>query len=91
MSDESESDSVPAPSAEDVREALLRRAEAYCRAAGISLTDLGKTIANDKDLFHRIRKGANFTIGKYAKAMAYLEENWPTGTSAEEQRVTPAG
>lgn len=47
------------------------------------MTDLGKTIANDKDLFHRIRNGKNFTLKKYETVMDYLERNWPAGAPAE--------
>lgn len=65
------------PTEAEVRDALLRRATAYCELVGTSLTKLGAQIKKDKDLFHRIRKGGNFTIGQYTDLMTWLTENWP--------------
>ena len=71
------------PDAEDLRRALLTRADEYSRAARISLSDLGKKIVNQKGFFSRIGRGDNFTVETYARVMKWFDENPPPASGVE--------
>jgi hypothetical protein len=61
------------PCADDLRLALLKRAEALSVVSGISLTKLAKAAVGDGGFFGSIRSGANFEMRTYERAMAWLE------------------
>lgn len=62
---------------------MLRRADDYSRAAGISLSELGKKIVNQKGFFSRIGRDHNFTIDTYKRVMAWFDENPPPTNTLE--------
>jgi hypothetical protein len=65
------------PTANDLRVALLQRAETFCALTGTSLSAIGRTAVNDGSLLFEIQKGRNFTVGTYTTVMGWLDANWP--------------
>lgn len=74
------------PSEAAIRESLLKRADAFNEATGMSRTDIGRAAVSDPAFLHQVAKGRNFTVGTYSKAMDWLDQNWPA-KPAEAERV----
>jgi hypothetical protein len=65
------------PDEQDIRAALVRRAEEFSRKTGISKTEIGKRAVNDGAFIGQVAEGRNFTIRLYCRLMHWLDENWP--------------
>lgn len=62
---------------------LLRLAEAYARATGVSLATVSRYVTNDNDTLGRLKEKpeASITLRKYDDAIKwfYNDKNWPAG------------
>jgi len=66
-----------APTEQEIRLGLIRRAEEFSRHTGISKSEIGKRAVNDPAVLRRISEGRNFTINLYRRLMQWLDSNWP--------------
>lgn len=63
-----------------LRDDFLARVDAFCSAAGIAETTLGKKAVGDATLVPRVRSGArSLTERMYRRFMLWTEDNWPAG------------
>lgn len=60
--------------ADQVRDALLQRIDAYIAKTGRSDSTVGKAAVNDDKFVARIRAGGNFTVKMYQRVMDWLDE-----------------
>lgn len=60
-------------SAESIRRTMLDRAVRFGARVEKSLTSLGLEIKNDKDFFHRIKRGGNFTVETFDEVMRFID------------------
>jgi hypothetical protein len=67
-----------APTADDIRQKLLDRADAFARKHEISLSRIGLEALRDSKFLSEVRAGRNFTIGSYQAVMDWID--------AEEER-----
>jgi hypothetical protein len=74
------------PGEQEIRDALVRRAEEFSRQTGISKTEIGKRAVNDGAFIGQVAEGRNFTIKLYRRLMDWLDKNWP---EPEARRATP--
>lgn len=65
------------PTDEEIRAALIRRAEEFSRLTGIPKTEIGKLAVNDAAVLGQIAEGRNFTINLYRRLMDWLDTEWP--------------
>jgi hypothetical protein len=72
------------PTEQEIRDALVRRADEFSRQTGMSKSEIGKLALNDGAFLNQVRKGRNFTIMVYRRLMDWLDANWP---DREEQRL----
>lgn len=56
---------------------LHQCAAVYAQAAKVSMTTVGKRVANDGHFFVRLKNGAGFTVRTYDRAMLWFSRNWP--------------
>lgn len=70
------------PTSEQVRQALLRRANDYARLTGLKLGTVSDRCAGDGKFLLQIERGENFTVDRYQRAMDWLESNWPAERAA---------
>jgi len=69
--------SVAFPSEQEIRDALVRRAETFTRLTGISRSEIGKRAINDGAFISQVGEGRNFTVGSYQRVMNWLDAHWP--------------
>jgi hypothetical protein len=83
--------SILFPREQEIREALVRRAEEFSRQTGISKTEIGKRAVNDGAFLGQVAEGRNFTIKLYRRLMDWLDANWPEPEMrrAKAKRGTP--
>jgi hypothetical protein len=72
------------PTEQEIRDALLRRADEFSRQTGMSKSEIGKRALNDGAFLGQVSKGRNFTIELYRRLMDWLDANWP---DREERRL----
>lgn len=74
-------DHLPAEDLEPVaRENILRLAEAYARAKGISLRSVSKYAYGEGDFLEQVRAGKrSFTLRKYDEMRRWFARNRPKG------------
>jgi hypothetical protein len=65
------------PKEQDIRTALIQRAEEFSRQTGMSKTEIGKLAVNDGAFLAQVADGRNFTIKLYQRVMDWLDKNWP--------------
>lgn len=65
---------------DEIRSALVKRAEAYAQKHGVSLSRIGLAAVNDTKFLHRVKNGENFNIGTYHRVVEWLSANEPRGT-----------
>jgi hypothetical protein len=71
------------PTSEDLRKALLDRANEYAEltktASGkkFSLSTVSDRCAGDGKFLPEMAAGGNFTVDRYTKAMAWFDAHWP--------------
>lgn len=64
----------------ELRQNLLRLAEAFAQAAGIGLPTLAQRSAGDWRFFDRLRDDEKtFTARKYDEVVEWFSSNWPDG------------
>jgi hypothetical protein len=65
---------------DELRQNLLRCAEAYAQARGIGLPTLARMSAGDWRFFDRLRDDEKtFTARKYDEVVDWFSRNWPDG------------
>ncbi len=69
--------SISFPNEQEIRDALIRRAEEFSRQTGMSKTEIGKRAVNDGAFLSQVAEGRNFTIRLYRRLMDWLDTNWP--------------
>lgn len=69
--------SMSYPREQEIRDALVRRAEEFSRQTGIPRTEIGKRAVNDGAFLGQVAAGRNFTIKLYRRLMDWLDQNWP--------------
>lgn len=62
------------PSAEEIRNALVARAEAYCEAAQTSLSAISLAAVKDSKFLGRLKNGEGFHIRTYQRVNEWLDE-----------------
>lgn len=60
--------------ADNIREHLVARAEAYSRTNGVSLSAMSKEAVKDDRFLARAKAGSNFTIETYQRFINWLDE-----------------
>lgn len=60
---------------------LLKLADEYQRAAGVSDTTLSFRIFKDSKKLAALRSGSDITTGRFNDALHYLSANWPDGAA----------
>ena len=66
-----------APTAGQIRKALLQRASDYAKLTGLALGTVSDRCAGDGKFLHQVQRGENFTVDRYQRAMDWLDANWP--------------
>ncbi len=75
--------SGPAPRKEDLRAALIGRAEAFARLrGGLALSYVSRLADGDGNFLAKVRNGQNFTVDRYERCMDWFDENWPKTAAA---------
>lgn len=62
-----------APTADDIRQKLLDRAETFAKQHDISLSRIGLEALKDSKFLSEVRAGRNFTIGSYQAVMDWID------------------
>jgi len=62
---------------ETLRAQLLKLADIFETAAGVTKPSVGKLALGDNTFFRRIAAGDNFTIKTFDKIVQWFAENWP--------------
>jgi hypothetical protein len=57
---------------------LLRVADAYANARGLSRSRVSTIVFNAGMTLDRLADGKDITTGNYERAMAWFDQNWPT-------------
>ena len=70
----------------DIKAALVREIEDYCRASGIAVTTFGKYVVRDGRLVARARTGS-ITIKTYERVLAFMRENPPANLPRPERAI----
>jgi len=61
------------PSAEDIRQTLLQRAEAFAKKRKVSLSRIGLEAIKDSKFLAEVKTGRNFTIDSYQRVINWIE------------------
>lgn len=61
------------PEADELRSALVARAKIVSETHGITLSDIGKEVANDSALISDLEGGRNITLKLYDRLREYLD------------------
>jgi len=69
--------SISFPTEQEIRDALIQRADEFSRQTGIPKTEIGKRAVNDGAFLGQVAEGRNFTINLYRRLMDWLDANWP--------------
>lgn len=65
------------PTEDEIRSALIRRAEEFSRLTGMTKTDIGLQAVNDGAFLGQVEKDRNFGIKLYKRFMDWLDDHWP--------------
>lgn len=68
---------LEAPTAGQIRKALLKRASDYAKMTGLALGTVSDRCAGDGKFLHQVQRGENFTVDRYQRAMDWLDANSP--------------
>lgn len=69
------------PTADAVRDALLRRADEFTKLTGVPRSAIGKQSINSPGLLSQVENGRNITFGTYERVMSWLDHNWPRASA----------
>lgn len=67
--------SSPQITQEEIRSALVARAEEFGRRNGMSLSSIGLAAVKDTKFLHRVKNGENFNIATYQRVVEWLTAN----------------
>lgn len=70
------------PTSDDLRKALLDRANEYAELTNLKLGTVSDRCAGDGKFLADVAAGGNFTVDRYTKAMAWFDGNWPAEAAA---------
>lgn len=62
------------PTADDIRQTLIARAEAFASKHKVSLSRIGLEAIKDSKFLAEAKEGRNFTIGSYQTVMDWMDE-----------------
>jgi hypothetical protein len=62
---------------QEIRDALVGRADEFGRLTGKSKSEIGKLAVNDGAALSRIEAGGNFTVDLYGRFMDWFDKHWP--------------
>lgn len=65
---------IEAPTGEDIKKALIGRAEAFAKAQETTLSTIGLKAVNDSKFFKQVIDGRGFSINTYQKVMDWLDD-----------------
>lgn len=68
--------------ADDVRQHLLRRADAFRKQFGMSFSAIGDAAIKDSKFLANVEKGENFTLKTYQRVLDWLDAEWAARTQA---------
>jgi len=71
-----------APTSEQIRQSLLKRANDYAAATRLALGTVSDRCAGDGKFLQDVLDGKNFTVDRYQRAMDWLDTNWPASPEA---------
>lgn len=60
---------------------LLRVADAYMAAAGVSETTVSHRVFRDSGKLRAMRAGADITVGRFNAALRWFAAHWPAGAA----------
>lgn len=60
--------------ADDIRNALIERAQRFCVTHHTSLSAIGDDAVNDSKFLMRVKNGLGFNINTYQKVVDWLDE-----------------
>ena len=78
--------SISFPAEQDIRNALIRRAEEFSRRTGMSKSEISKRAVKDGAFISQVAAGRNFTVRLYQRMMDWLDANWPDPEPADRKR-----
>lgn len=62
------------PHIDDIRNALIVRAQCFCNLTGMTPTALCRGAFGDSNFLRRVENGENFTVGKYQRLNDYIDD-----------------
>lgn len=65
---------IEAPTGEDIKKALIGRAESFAAAKKTTLSTIGLKAVNDSKFFTQVKDGRGFSINTYQRVMDWLDE-----------------
>lgn len=72
-----------APTSDDIRSHLLRRAKDYAALTGLSLGAVSQRCSGEHKFLSLIEAGrVGFTVERYQRAMDWFDANWPSEAAA---------
>jgi hypothetical protein len=75
------------PSGDDLRDAIIARAQRFCELTNTTKTELGRKAVGDGAFISDLESGRNITFKLYDKLREYLDANWPKQAEADSRRV----
>jgi len=72
----------PVPTSDDVRRALLSRANEYGKLTKLAIGTVSDRCAGDGKFLLDVQAGKGFTVDRYQKAMDWFDANWPAEVAA---------
>jgi len=71
-------------------QSLLRIADIYCAAKGVSRARVSTIVFNDGKILDRLASGSDLYTGRYERALRWFSDNWPAKTKWPIQIPRPA-
>ena len=65
---------IDTPTGEEIKTALIARAEAFASTQRISLSTIGLRAVNDGKFFAQVKSGRGFNINTYQRVIDWLEQ-----------------
>ena len=65
------------PTEDELRAALLARADEFTKLTGMTRTQIGLEAVNDGAFLGQVEKDRNFGIKLYSRFMSWLDDHWP--------------
>lgn len=59
---------------DEIRSALIQRAELFAEKNGMSLSSIGVAAVKDAKFLHRVKSGKNFNIDTYQRVVEWLSD-----------------